>query len=69
MITNPKIVEAFERNLAANEYITYQQALAIFDMLYHEAVSVGAITHDNVMDGIETTIQISHFIQSLPGKK
>ena len=68
MITNPKIVEAFERNLAANEYITYLQALAIFDMLYHEAVSLGAINHNNIMDGIENTIRISNFIQSLPGK-
>jgi hypothetical protein len=68
MITNPKIVEAFERNLASNEYITYPQALAIFDMLHHEAVSLGTISHDNIMDGIETTIRISSYIQSLPGK-
>ena len=68
MITNPKIVEAFERNLAANEYITYPQALAIFDMLHQEAVSLGVFSHNNIMDGIDNTIRISNFIQSLPGK-
>jgi hypothetical protein len=62
-------MQAFERNLSANSTLTYPQSLAIFDMLYHEAVSLGVITTENAMDGIDNTIRMSRIIHALSVRK
>jgi len=62
MITNPKQLESFYRELDARERLTPQEAMAIFDMLHNEAVAVGAIHSGNMLEGIEVDIRIADAI-------
>ncbi|MGH2270363.1 hypothetical protein ACQ9LF_01040 [Anaerohalosphaeraceae bacterium U12dextr] len=59
MIQNKHLLDDFYYRLNAREDLTYREAAAIFDMLHKEAVSVGAIGPDNMLEGIEVDIKIA----------
>lgn len=65
MITNPKQLEAFNRELDRRENLSYQESLAIVEALHKEAVLLGAINSDNILDGIEVDIRIAKAINSV----
>jgi len=53
MIRNKRKLEKFYFKLAADEKLSYKEALAIYEQLYNEAVSLGAINSDNIWEGFE----------------
>jgi hypothetical protein len=51
MIQNRHQLETFYRRLEAQENLSCTEAMAIYDMLHKEAVSLGAIHSNNMLDG------------------
>lgn len=64
MITNIEIYNKFQRELLQKERFTYEQSLQIYEALLAEAIAVGAITKDNIMEGIEIDINIAKTLNS-----
>lgn len=62
MIQNGHKLEEFQRRLDAEENLSYQEALAIYEMLHKEAVSLGAISSENMLDGLEVDLRIARAI-------
>lgn len=62
MIRNRAKLEEFYRKLDAEEKLSYQQALAIYEMLHKEAVSLGAISSDNILEGLDVDLRIARAI-------
>ena len=65
MIKNKTKLEEFYRELDRGEKLSYKEAIAIYEALYAEAVSLGVISSENIMDGIEVDIRIARAINSL----
>jgi hypothetical protein len=59
MIRNGHKLKEFYRKLDAEEKLTYTQALAIYEMLHKQAISMGAICSENILDGLEVDIKIA----------
>ena len=62
MIQNRKKLDEFYRKLDAQENLSYKEALAIYEMLHKEAVSLGAISSENILDGLDVDIRIAKAI-------
>jgi hypothetical protein len=65
MIRNRPKLNAFYRELIEREDIPHKQALAIYEALHKEAVSLGAINSENMLDGIEVDVRIARAINGL----
>ena len=65
MIKNRRKIEEFEREQAQKKPLTYEQALAVYEALFEEAVSLGAINSENIMEGFEVDIRIAKALNSL----
>ena len=59
MIQNRPKLQEFQRRLDAEENLSYREALAVYEMLYQEAVSLGAINSENMLDGLEVDLRIA----------
>ena len=59
MITNRDKLNEFERELARKENLSHKEALAVYDMLHKEAVSLGVISHENIWDGFEVVLKVA----------
>ncbi|OQA01159.1 MAG: hypothetical protein BWY69_01468 [Planctomycetes bacterium ADurb.Bin401] len=66
MINNCDTLRNFYRKLMENEKIPYLKALAIYEDLHNEAVKLGVITHENILEGIEIDIKIAKAVNGLP---
>lgn len=66
MITNKDKLNEFERELIRKENLSHKEAMAIYDMLYKEAVALGAISHENIWDSFETVLRVAMAMRSLP---
>jgi hypothetical protein len=62
MIKNIHKLDEFYRKLSIEENLSYKQALAIYEMLHKEAVSLGAINSENILDGLEVDLRIAKAI-------
>ncbi len=62
MIKNKRKLEEFYRKLDAEENLSYTKALAIYEALHKEAVSLGANSHENIWDGFEAVLRIARAI-------
>ena len=62
MMQNRQKLDEFYRKLDAEENLSYKEALAIYEMLHKEAVSLGAINSANILDGLEVDIRIAKAI-------
>ena len=62
MIYNKHILDDFYRKLDAEENLSYKQKVAIYEMLHKEAVSLGAINSENILDGLEVDLRIAKAI-------
>ena len=49
----------------AEESLSYREALAIYEMLHKEAVSLGAINSENILDGLEVDLRIAKAINKV----
>ncbi len=65
MIQNRHKLDEFQRKLDAEESLSYKEALAIYEMLHKEAVSLGAINSENIMDGLEVDLRIAKAINKV----
>ena len=65
MIRNSNRLNEFERELIRKENLSHKEALAIYEALHNEAVSLGVISSENIMDGIEVDLRIARAINGL----
>jgi hypothetical protein len=65
MIIKTPELEEFYRRLIVEEDLSYEQALRIFESLYAEALTLGAITEENILDGLETDLRIAKALNGL----
>ena len=69
MIQNRHKLDEFYHKLDAEENLSYKEALAIYEMLHKEAVSLGAINSENILDGLEVDIRIAKAINEVTSCK
>ncbi|TKJ35465.1 MAG: hypothetical protein CEE38_14930 [Planctomycetes bacterium B3_Pla] len=62
MIRNRHKLDEFYRKLDAEENLSHKEALAIYEMLHNEAVSLGAINSGNILDGLDVDLRIARAI-------
>ena len=65
MIQNRQKLDEFQRKLDAEENLSYQEALAIYEMLHREAVSLGAINSENILEGLDVDLRIAKAINKV----
>jgi hypothetical protein len=59
------MLDEFYRKLDAEENLSYKEALAIYEMLHKEAVSLGAINSENILDGLDVDLRIARAINQV----
>jgi hypothetical protein len=59
------MLDEFYRKLDAEENLSYKDALAIYEMLHKEAVSLGAISSENILDGLDVDLRIANAINKV----
>lgn len=62
MIRNRHKLDEFYRKLDAEENLSHKEALAIYEMLHNEAISLGAINSENILDGLNVDLRIADAI-------
>lgn len=65
MIKNGKKLEEFERELDKKSDLSYEEAFAVYEELFKQAVASGAINSENIMDGFEVDIKIAKALNAL----
>ena len=65
MIRNKLKLNKFYRKLIKEEDISHKQALSIYEALHKEAVSLGAINSENILEGLEVDLRIAKAINGL----
>jgi hypothetical protein len=65
MVIRTPELEEFYRRLIAEEDLSHEQALQIFESLYAEALSLGAISEENVLEGLEVDLRIAKALNGL----
>jgi len=65
MIRNKRKLDDFYRKLDAEEKLSYKEALRIYEALHKEAVSLGVISSENILEGIEVDLRITKAMSRL----
>jgi predicted RNase H-related nuclease YkuK (DUF458 family) len=65
MIKNKRKLNRFYRKLMEEEDISHKEALRIYEALHREAVSLGAISSENILEGLEVDLRIAKAINGL----
>ena len=65
MITNKAKLNNFYRKLIEQEDISYKEALVIYEALHKEAVSLGIINSENILEGLEVDLRIARAVNGL----
>jgi len=65
MIKNKEKLNRFYDKLIEEENLSHKEALSIYEQLHREAVSLGAISSQNIWDGIEVSIRIAKALNAL----
>ena len=65
MIQNRIKLNKFYRKLIKEENISYKEALGIYEALHKEAVSLGVINSENILEGLEVDLKIAKAINGL----
>lgn len=65
MIKNRHKLNDFYRKLIEQENIPYKKALSIYEALHKEAVSLGIINSENILEGLEVDLRIAKAINGL----
>jgi len=66
MIRNKHKLNEFYRKLIEEEDISHKKALSIYEALHKEAVSLGIINSENILEGLEIDLRIAKAINGLP---
>jgi hypothetical protein len=64
VIRTPELDE-FERRLIEEEDLSVGESLRIYESLHAEALALGAINDENIMDGLETDLRIARALNGL----
>jgi len=65
VIRNKVKLRKFYQELIEQENISHKQALAIYEALHKEAVSLGVINFQNILEGLEVDLRIAKAINGL----
>jgi len=65
MVRNKRKLNEFYRKLIEEEYIFHKKALSIYEALHKEAVSLGVINSENILEGLEVDLRIAKAINGL----
>jgi hypothetical protein len=65
MVRKTPELEEFYRRLIVEENLSHEQSLRIFESLYAEALALGAISDENILDGLETDLRIARALNGL----
>lgn len=65
MIKNTAKLNDFYRRLIKEERISYKKALSLYEAMRKEAVSLGCINSENILDGLEVDLRIARAINGL----
>ena len=65
MISNKARLNNFYRKLTEQENISHKQALSIYEAMHKEAVSLGVISSENILEGLEIDLRIAKAINGL----
>lgn len=65
MIGNKLKLNEFYRKLIEEENISHKKALSIYEALHNEAVSLGVISSENILEGLEVDLRIARAINGL----
>ncbi len=55
----------FYRKLTEEENLSYRKALSIYEELHKEAVSLGVINSENILEGLEVDLRIAKAVNGL----
>jgi len=66
MVKNKVKLSKFYRKVIEEENISHKQALSIYEALHKEAVSLGIINSENILEGLEVDLRIAKAINGLP---
>ncbi len=58
-------LDEFYRRLDTLKNLSHKEALAIYEMLHKEAVSLGAINSENILDGLDVDLRIAKAINKV----
>ena len=65
MVKNKRKLDKFYQKLIKQENISYKKALSIYEAMHKEAVSLGVINSENILEGLETDLRIAKAINGL----
>ena len=65
MIRNKPKLDNFHKKLIKEENLSYKKALFIYEALHREAVSLGIINSENILEGLEVDLRIAKTVNGL----
>ena len=65
MIKNKVLLNKFYDKIIERENLSHKEALAIFEAMYKEAVSLGVFNSENILEGLDTDLRIARAINGL----
>jgi hypothetical protein len=65
MVIRTRELDEFYDELIAEDCLSPEEAWRIFDSLYAEAVSLGAIRDDNILEGLEVSLRVARALNGL----
>ncbi len=65
MMRNTDKLKKFYQDLIRKENISHKEALAIYEAMHKEAVSLGIINSENILEGLEVDLRIARAINGL----
>lgn len=64
MIKNPEYFRKFENFFIANQKLSYEKALKMFESMWEECISLGVLPAKNPLEGLETDIKVARILNS-----
>lgn len=65
MVKNKVKLDKFYKRLLSKENISHRKALALYEALHKEAISLGVINSKNILEGLEVDFKIAKAINGL----
>ncbi len=65
MIRNRHKLNKFYQKLIKEENLSYKKALSIYETLHREAVSLGIINSENILEGLGVDLRIAKTVNGL----
>jgi len=65
VIRNWHKLNKFNQKLIREENLSYKEALSIYEALHKEAVSLGIINSENILEGLDVDLRIAKTVNEL----